>query len=465
MSRKFVLSLLLVFLMALPFAGNAFAQDEDPEDFPLKIGLMVDQSGALAIYGFELEYGFKLGLLYQAGIDPSEYDSIDEALADVRIAGRPVEILIRDNGSVPDTASSQARDLIEVEGVEILVGAPSSGVTVGLQQVAADYDVILLAAPGASPSITGDAFNENTFRVCRNTFQDAAALATLAEQVGSDWLILAADYEFGRGSAAAFEFILGAAGVNFVQDTIYGPLETTDFTPYLNEVLAAEPDALLTIWAGDGSLALYQQIEEQGISDEIAVVGGTNSNDIVAVATAEDQIGTFSYIVYHYSLPDNEINDWLVEKHVEFFPNPVTGTTDYPDLFTGCSFATAQALVEGVEIATADGLEAGASVAQGTLPEFMIPALEGLIFDSPGGVIGIRPSDHQALVPIYLIEIDNIDDPEFEFFNLVDVVDPVASAPPCLLPEELADRCETDAEFAEELGAAIEAAAGEDAGE
>ncbi|MFW5748037.1 MAG: substrate-binding domain-containing protein [Chloroflexota bacterium] len=446
MVRK-MLFLALLLLMVLPVASSTFAQ-EDPEDLPLKIGLMVDQSGALAIYGFELEYGFKLGLLYQAGIDPSDYESIDDALADVRIAGRPVEILVRDNSSVPDTAASQARELIEVEGVEILVGAPSSGVTVGLQQVAADYEVILFAAPGASPAITGEDFNLSTFRVCRNSFQDSAALGALSGNVGPEWMILAADYEFGRASAGAFEVTLPGYGVEFIQETIYAPLETPDFTPFLQEVLAAEPDALLAIWAGDNSLTLYQQIEELGVSDNIAIVGGTNSNDIAAVATSPDQIGQFGYIVYHYDLPDNEVNDWLIEKHIEFFPNPANpDQVDYPDLFTDCSFATAQALVLGVEDATADATEAGVSIVEGTLPEYMIPALEGLVFDSPKGTIYIRPSDHQALVPMYLIQIANVDDPEYKFYDLVDTVSAFEAAPPCLLTDDFAERCEMDAEF------------------
>ena len=458
MFRKLLIFTLLV-MLSMAFAGGASAQD-DAEELPLRIGLMVDQSGALSIYGFELEYGFKLGLLYEAGIDPSEYESVDAALEDVRIAGRPVEILVRDNASDPETAASQARDLIEVEGVEILVGAPSSGVTVGLQQVAADYSVILFAAPGASPAITGADFNLNTFRVCRNTFADSAALGQLADSVGENWLILAADYEFGRASAGAFELTLPNYGVNFVQETIYGPLDTTDFTPYLQEVLSAEPDALLTVWAGDNSLTLFQQIQELGVSDNIALVGGTNSNDIALLGTSPDQVGSFGYIVYHYDLPENAVNDWLVEKHIEFYPNPATGDVDYPDLFTGCSFATAQALVMGVESASATATEDGASLIEATLPDYMVPALEGLIFESPKGTVGIRPSDHQALVPMYLIEIDNIDDPEFQFYNLVDQISAVDAAPPCLLEGDFADRCgaDTDTAFLEELESTIASA-------
>lgn len=431
-------TLLLLMIVSALLVGVVTAQDEGE---PLKIGLMVDQSGALALYGFELEYGFTLGLLYAAGIDPAEYESIDAALADVRLAGRPVEILIRDNAGDADTASSQARELVEQEGVELLVGAPSSGVTLGLQQVALDYNILLFAAPGASPAITSDNFNPNTFRVCRTTSQDALALASFAtEGIGEDWIILAADYDFGRSSAAAFEATLGAKGVNFVRETIYAPLETTDFTTYLQEVLDSGADALLPIWAGDTSVALYQQMAERGVFDQMVVVGAFNSNDIVAVSDP-NTVGSISYIVYHYSFPDNETNDWLVEKHAALIPNPLTGATDYPDLFTECGFATAQALAAGIEATGGDAL-----------PETLAPALEGLIFEGPKGTYYIRPSDHQALVPMYIAKLVNLNDPEFKFLELIGTVSALDSAPPCALKDDYAERCTTmDEEFMQQV--------------
>ncbi|HMQ58961.1 MAG TPA: ABC transporter substrate-binding protein, partial [Rhizobiaceae bacterium] len=107
MLRKTILLLSLVLLLLGVF-GMAAAQDGEP----LKIGLLTDQSGALTIYGIEQEHGFLLGLLYSAGIDPTEYDSLEAALADVVVAGRPVEVIVRDNASNADTAASQARELI-----------------------------------------------------------------------------------------------------------------------------------------------------------------------------------------------------------------------------------------------------------------------------------------------------------------------------------------------------------------
>lgn len=422
--RKILFIVVLVLTTSLLMIGGAAAQDE-----PLRIGLLVDQSGPLTIYGYELEYGFKLGLLYAAGIDPTEYESIDAALAEVTAGGRPVEVVIRDNASNADTAASQARELIEQEGVEILVGAPSSGVMTGVQQVALDSDVILFATPAASPAITGPSFNVNTFRVCRNTFQDFLAFAPYANaEIGTNFVILAIDNDFGRASAAAAG-VLASAGITFVSEPIYAPLETTDFTPYIQQVLDSGADAVLPIWAGDGSVTLFQQMAELGVQDQMAVVAAFNSNDIVAVSDPST-IGTISWIVYHYSFPQNEINDWMVEKHRAIY-------NDVPDLFTECSFATAQALVAAVEAAGGD-----------TLPTSLIPQLEGLVFEGPKGTYAIRPSDHQALVPMYIAQLANLDDPDQNYYTLLAEVPLYQIIPPILLSEDVAaERLTLDEEF------------------
>lgn len=423
MRQKIVL--LLALALMLLSMGLAAAQDGEP----LRIGLLVDQSGPLTIYGFELEHGFKLGLLYAAGVNPADYANVDEALAAVTVAGRPVEVVVRDNGSVADTAATQARELIEQEGVEILVGAPSSGVMTGVQQVALDSDVILFAAPAASPAITGANFNVNTFRVCRNTFQDFLAFAPYATtELGNKFIILAIDNDFGRASAGAAG-VLAGAGIEFVSDPIYAPLETTNFTPYLQQVLNSGADAVLPIWAGDGSVTLFQQIAELGVQEQMAVVAAFNSNEIVAVSDPST-IGNISWIVYHYSFPENAINDWMVEQSRALY-------NENPDLFTECSFATAQALVQAVTETEGD-----------TLPSALIPVLEGMMFEGPKGTYAIRPSDHQALVPMYIARLANLDDPEQRFYELLATIPANQIIPPILLPQEVAvERLPLDEEF------------------
>ncbi len=423
--RKFLSVIVLVAVVLAAFAGISAAQEGEP----LVIGVVNDLSGPLLTYGIELESGFKLGLLYEAGIDPTEFDSIDAALETLTIGGRPVVVKVVDYAGDADQAVSLARELIEVDGAEIIVGAPSSGATIAMQQLAVDNEVLLFAAPGASPDITGKAFNPNTYRVCRNLAQDSLALASFAGELGTKWVILAADYEFGRAGATTFTNLLGAFGVEWVSEPIYAPLETTDFTPYMQQVASSGAEVLLPIWAGDGAVILYQQFDELGVDENVTIVGAFNSNDIVKLASTEANIGNVSWIVYHYSFPQTEVNDWLTEKHVAVY-------SDVPDLFTECGFATAQAISLAVNASEGD-----------TLPSALSPVLEGMEIESVKGTIYIQPGDHQALTPMYIAQLTNLDDPDQKYYNLLGEISALDAAPPCQLEGDYADRCQLNVDF------------------
>jgi branched-chain amino acid transport system substrate-binding protein len=89
---------------------------------------------------------------------------------------------------------------------------------------------------------------------------------------------------------------------------------------------------------------------------------------------------------YYYGIPKNPVNDWLVAEHQKRFNAP-------PDFFTCGGFAAAMALVASVE-------KAGSTDA-----EKLIPAMEGLSFDTPKGKMTFRKEDHQALQTMYAFKI------------------------------------------------------------
>lgn len=434
MKRKLILALAFLVLLVPMFSLQA--------QEPLRIGLVTDLSGGLAVYGGEQVNGFKLGLLYAAGVDTSMYETIDEAMAALTIAGRPVELLIRDYGSAdpttdPDNAAAATRELIESDLADVIVGTPASAAALQVQTLTGpdEYDVLFMAGPAAAPQITGATFNVNTFRVCRSSLQDAGALATQAAAIGSTYVILAVDTAFGTGTAGAFDAAFGAAGLTPAVPTILVPSDTVDFTPYLQQVLDSGADMNVQVWAGASGITLGQQTVELGVLDEMAFVTGVNSNDIIALAPPP--VGTVGYIVYQYTLPDTEINTWMTDNHIKFF-------SDVPDLFTECSFATAQALVAGLTATEGDAS-----------PSAMIPALEGLTWDGPKGEYRIRAGDHQGLAPQYVVRFtgieeltlaDGLDPVQMPQYELVAEIDREAAAPPCLLPEGMTDRCEMNAE-------------------
>jgi len=383
---------------------------------PLKIGLLTDRSGSLAIYGPMLENGFMLGLEYATN-------------GTMEVAGRPIQVIVRDNASDPDKGVAQARELIEAEGVELLVGAPSSGVTLAVQKVAEDHKVILIAEPAASPDITGKNFNPYTFRTSRTSVQDALTMGKALIGMGKTFVQIAPDYAFGHGSARAFYNVVKSLGGRFtINDTpegagaIFIPLQTTDFTPYLQRVLDAKAEVLIVTWAGAGFVPLFQQMQDLGIFQKMVVATGMGDNQSIASGYAS-AAGAVGVSVYHYTLPKNPVNDWLVKRHQEKFGTP-------PDLFTAGGMAAAIMIVEGLKKTGGDARA-----------EALIPVFEGMTFQGPKGTYIIRPYDHVALQPMYLVRLKDPKDPQFRFFELIQEFSPEETAPPCMLEEPYKDRC------------------------
>jgi hypothetical protein len=103
-----------------------------------------------------------------------------------------------------------ARELIEVEGVDMLVGTVSSGATATLQELARENQIPLIVAPAAANDITGVAFNEYTFRTSRNNYQDAVNICEYLVTQYTSFVQIAPDYAFGYGGAAGLPRCLHA---------------------------------------------------------------------------------------------------------------------------------------------------------------------------------------------------------------------------------------------------------------
>lgn len=376
---------------------------------PLKIGVMSDLSGGLALFGNEMWEGLQIGFAY----------ATDGGMV---AGGRPIELIIKDDTSDVDAGAAAARELIEAEGVEVLIGNSSSAVALQVQQIAAENDVVYFAAPAASPDITGKNFNDHTFRVCRNSAQDPMTVAKWAlDNVGTKYLILAEDYAFGQATAAGFQAVFSGMGAEFLAaEPIFAPSDTTDFTAYISQIKELQPDGLILVWATNTSATiLFDQLTSQGVTGSIPLITGFSSNDLTKLLDPGN-VGSVGLIVYHYTLPQTDANTALVEQYQAQFQK-------LPDLFSECGFATAQAVVAALNATNGDTSSAA-----------LIGALEGLSFDGPKGTYTIRAEDHQALAPMYVVELVSVDDPEEKYFELVAEVSAEETAPPCSAP----DRCE-----------------------
>ena len=401
---------------AAPAEEAAPAADAAATGEPLVIGELTDNSGVLAIYGPLFERGFEIGLDYVT--DGTRV-----------IAGRPVEVVIKDTASNTEKGASLAREAIELDGADILVGVPSSPVALAVGGIASQNKMVYIAGPAAADAITGANFDPYVFRCGRQNIQDALTMGAALTQLGSNFIQVAQDNAFGQGSAAGFHSVVTAAGGVFpVNDTetgfgaIFAPPDTTDFTPYINEVLDSGADVVIVSWAGAGYVPMFQQMQQLGVFDTMDVATGFGDNQTLAQGYA-DAVNSVGVVVYHYSLFDNPINNFLTEQHIERFGTP-------PDLWAEAGFNCATMINDAV---TATGGD--------TSGDALVAVLEGMQFQGPKGDYEVRASDHALLQPMTLVRLTNTTDPDFKFVELVTAFTPAETAPPCSVPADLG-RCE-----------------------
>lgn len=345
---------------------------------PIKVGMIASQIGPLDYYGAMQERGFRLGIAYATD-------------GSWQIADRDIELLVEDDAGDPATGGQKARALIEQEGVDILQGATSSAVTIVLAGIAQEYGRLLMVDPAAADSITGTHFNRYVFRTGANVSQDAAAGGKYAVQhLGKSFCYLAPDYIFGRQSNAAWKRVIEEHGGETIAEYLVPP-NTTDFQPVLRQCLEAHADVLVQSWAGRGYGNLFDDMRDVGIFDNMVVTGGLGDRE-ARHALGLNAVGMVGICKYSPILPDNPINDWLIAKHIEQYGHN-------PDLFTGGGFSAGVALVEGLKRTEGNPDTEG-----------LISILEGMTFAGPKGTYSFRVEDHQALQPMYVVEM--VPDPD-----------------------------------------------------
>jgi len=389
---------------------------------PIKIGLITDVTGALAIYGVMILRSFMLGMEYATGASGSAGDVFDFSKTqqnNFMLGDCEIQVFVRDDASTPDTTATLARELIDVEKVSILVGTVSSAATATLQGIALENKIPLIVAPAAANDITGVNFNEYTFRTSRNNYQDAINECLYLNKEYETFVQIAPDYAFGRGSAASFRDACGLGGGTFVADDIFAPLDTTDFTPYMEQILNSGAESYIVTWAGAGFVPLMQAATDLGVIESMAL-GATFIDNVLMPIWYGNAIGSTNGILYHYSAPQNPANDFLKAQDKARY-----GVM--PDLFDADGMNAAIMAIEAIK--ATDGDVNG---------DALVAVMEGMTFDGPKGTINVRPEDHVAIQDMYILKLLNLTDPDANFYEYVETTRP---EPPCLLPENLKDRC------------------------
>jgi branched-chain amino acid transport system substrate-binding protein len=244
-------------MLAAPMVARA-------ENKSIKIGMSTILSGRVAQLGTSSRNAVMM-----------EVEKINAAGG---LAGRQIEMVIRDSKGQPQEAARLSRELVNSDGCEILIDAEASSGAFAVHEVARDLGMLTVHTNSETSALSADQKLRlpNAFRICRQGVHDSIIGGAYAAKVAkaknlTKWMTTSPDYAYGRDTTA--EYISYVKYFNPDVEVVgeaWPKLFQPDYTEVLTKILQTKPQALYTcLWAGDltafidqGNIyALYGQTE------------------------------------------------------------------------------------------------------------------------------------------------------------------------------------------------------------
>jgi branched-chain amino acid transport system substrate-binding protein len=276
--RLLALAVLVAVAVALA-AGPSMAQKG-----PIKIGMLVPQSGPLAANGKDMINGFEMFF------EENGY----------RLAGREIKFIVEDDEGKPATGLTKIRGLVEGQGVHLVTGPLSAGVGYAV----APY-IHARKVPAIFPIVAGDDLTQRKRSpyIVRVGWAGSQPSHPFGKWVYDNLkykrvAVIAYDFAFGWEVVAGFQRTFEEAGGQVVQK-LWPPLGTADFAPYISQ-LKRDVDAIYAQFSGADALRFGKQFAEAGLKERLPLIGGgTFVDEHVLRVQGDEVLGVITAL--HYS--------------------------------------------------------------------------------------------------------------------------------------------------------------------
>ena len=199
---------------------------------------------------------------YRKGMELAE----DEVNAAGGVAGRKIEIVVRDDNGNPGDAVRVAEELISRERVVMLMGTFASNVGLAVADLAKQRKVLFLASEPLTDKIVWENGNAYTFRLRASTYMQTAMLVPEAAKLGKKrWAIVYPNYEYGQAATATFKRQMSArsGGLEFVEQAV--PLGKIEPGPVVQALIDAKPDAIFSSLFGPDLARFVREGQLRGL--------------------------------------------------------------------------------------------------------------------------------------------------------------------------------------------------------
>jgi branched-chain amino acid transport system substrate-binding protein len=358
----------------------------------LKMGVSIPLTGAgFNAVGRQLAAGLKLYVAQHGNV----------------VAGRKLEITVRDDGGVADNARRIIQEMIVNDRVGLIgIGITPTALAIAPLVTEARIPTLVMSS-GASVTVTKSPY------MVRAGFlqgQQAWVMAEWAAKNGSKRVVtLVNDWAPGIESETAFKTRFQQMGGEIIE-SIRIPLANPDFAPFLQRVRDINPDTAFIYFPGTQASIFAKQFAERGLgSSGIKIIGPGDLTDDDDLNTMGDQmlgmITSGSYSAAHDS-PLNKAYVAAFEQANGFRPDFVS-----VGAYDGLHMVY-EALRKTGGNADGDGL---------------LAAMKGMAWESPRGPISIDPQTRDIVQNIYIRKVEKVNGQLYsvEFATFEAVKDPM----------------------------------------
>ena len=277
----------VLFAAAAVLAVSAIGIERaEAEDCTIKLGVVLPVSGPMGLVGERIAQTgqFAVDVYNEAG----------------GVKGCKVEYLLRDTQGQSTVGVDAAKSLVDIEGVPVLVGAISSGVSLPiLTSVAVPSKVTQISCCSSSESFTALAEEGKTegywFRTYATNRSQAAmgALLTTSKGYGKTAVIYV-NTDFGVGLAKRYEQDIARLGGSITKMVAYNESQQS-YRAEVTSAMEGDPDSLfLVAFPVDGATITREWISLGGTGN-LVVNNSLRSSDYLEAVGAKHLTGLVGY--------------------------------------------------------------------------------------------------------------------------------------------------------------------------
>jgi branched-chain amino acid transport system substrate-binding protein len=359
----------------------------------IKIGLILPMTGAFTTTGKQVEAGVRF-YMQQNG---------------ATVAGKKIEIILRDDGGVPDNSKRIAQELLVRDKVNILAGFGLTPIALAVAPLATETKTPMVVMAAATAIVT-----ERSPYIVRTSFTQAQNVVVIADWEARNGLktavTLVSDFAPGYDSETYFKerFIRGGGQVPL---SLRVPMLNPDFAPFLQRARDAAPQGIYVFIPAGQAATFIRQFQERGLDKSgIRLFGaGDITDDDLLNRMGDSMLGietAYFYSAAHPSAKNKAFVDGVKQANNGMRAN-FFGVSGYDGMHL-----IYEALKKTGGKSDGDGF---------------VGAAKGMSWESPRGPMTIDPETREPIHNIYMRKVEKVNGElwNVEFATVENVKDPV----------------------------------------